>query len=59
MNTLLLRCPCCNEELDEYELDMFELLEGMKEECYNKVMEAAYEGIDNTYVKSLDLDWEE
>jgi len=30
------RCPCCNEELDDYEVSMYDLFEGMREECYNK-----------------------
>lgn len=37
------RCPCCNEELDDYEVSMYDHFEGMKEDCFNRSMEAAYE----------------
>lgn len=51
-----LRCPCCNEVLDDWEIQMYDIFDGMKEDCYNKSMEAAYEMKSKEIIKYLDLD---
>lgn len=50
------RCPCCNEELDSWEIDMYDIFGGMREDCYNESMAAAYDFEDNKIVQDLDLD---
>ena len=50
------RCPCCNEPLDDWETSMYDVFEGMKEECHNKSMEALRDLEDNEAVKYEDLD---
>lgn len=60
MSNLILhfRCPCCNEPLDDWEISMYDIFEGMKEECYNESMKAAYEDKDKSIIGDLDLDIE-
>jgi hypothetical protein len=53
---ILLRCPCCNEELTEYEIDLYDLFGGMKETCFNESMGAAYDHLDEEALKNVDLD---
>jgi hypothetical protein len=51
-----LRCPCCNEELDEYEIEMYDIFEGWKEECFSRSMEAAHDQDSLRILKESDID---
>ena len=53
------RCPCCNEELDDYEISLYDTFQGMKEYCYYEAMQAAYSDMDENTLENLDLDLEE
>ena len=47
------RCPCCNELLDEYEVSMYDIFDGMKEECYNESLKAQFDDKTQTIFKDI------
>ena len=51
---VLLRCPCCNSELEEFELERYDEFGGMKEECYAESIKAAYENQEDLMSQSLE-----
>lgn len=56
MSILYFRCPCCNEELDEFDISMYDVFGGMKEQCYNESMEAAYYDLSLETLQDIELD---
>jgi len=51
---MVLRCPCCNNELEEFELQRYDEFGGMKEECYAESLKAAYEDNEDLMSQSLE-----
>lgn len=49
MHLLGLRCRCCNEELSPFEVARYDELGGMKEDCYQESMDAAYDDLPSIF----------